>query len=85
MKITVDLIVLLDVAQNRLPHYHTSEEDLHRAKADRAKQRSAGFLICRIADSQVGSPAMGTAGLETRGTADLEVCATLNRSPPGDA
>jgi len=24
MKITVDLNVLLDVAQNRLPHYHAS-------------------------------------------------------------
>jgi len=26
MKVTVDLNVLLDVAQNRLPHYHASEE-----------------------------------------------------------
>lgn len=33
MKITVDLNVLLDVAQNRLPHYHSSEEVLHRARA----------------------------------------------------
>src|SRR5580658_7517879 len=33
MKITVDLNVLLDVAQNRLPHYHASEEVLHRARA----------------------------------------------------
>ena len=32
MKITVDLNVLLDVAQNRLPHYHASEEILHRAR-----------------------------------------------------
>ena len=32
MKITVDLNVLLDVAQNRLPHYHASEEVLHRAR-----------------------------------------------------
>jgi hypothetical protein len=33
MKITLDLNVLLDVAQNRLPHYHASEEVLHRARA----------------------------------------------------
>ncbi len=33
MKITLDLNVLLDVAQNRLPHYHPSEEVLHRARA----------------------------------------------------
>lgn len=32
MKITVDLNVLLDVAQNRLPHYHDSEEVLNRAR-----------------------------------------------------
>jgi predicted nucleic acid-binding protein len=32
MKVTVDLNVLLDVAQNRVPHYHASEEVLHRAR-----------------------------------------------------
>ena len=32
MKITVDLNVLLGVAQNRLPHYAASEEVLHRAR-----------------------------------------------------
>lgn len=32
MKITVDLNVLLDVAQNREPHYAASEEVLHRAR-----------------------------------------------------
>ncbi len=32
MKITVDLNVLLDVAQHRLPHYQASEEVLHRAR-----------------------------------------------------
>ena len=32
MKITVDLNVLLDVAQHRLPHYAASEEVLHRAR-----------------------------------------------------
>lgn len=32
MKVTVDLNVLLDVAQNRLPHYRASEEVLHRAR-----------------------------------------------------
>jgi len=33
MKITVDLNVLLDVAQNRLPHDHASEEVLPRARS----------------------------------------------------
>ena len=32
MKVTVDLNVLLDVAQNRLPHYQASEEVLRRAR-----------------------------------------------------
>ncbi|MGZ4960959.1 MAG: hypothetical protein ACXWDN_17895 [Limisphaerales bacterium] len=32
MKVTVDLNVLLDVAQHRLPHYQASEEVLHRAR-----------------------------------------------------
>jgi predicted nucleic acid-binding protein len=32
VKITVDLNVLLDVAQNRLPHYQASEEVLNRAR-----------------------------------------------------
>jgi hypothetical protein len=32
MKITVDLNVLLDVAQNRQPFYQASEEVLHRAR-----------------------------------------------------
>jgi predicted nucleic acid-binding protein len=32
VKITVDLNVLLDVAQHRLPHYAASEEVLHRAR-----------------------------------------------------
>jgi predicted nucleic acid-binding protein len=32
MKITVDLNVLLDVAQNRLPYYQASEEVLNRAR-----------------------------------------------------
>jgi predicted nucleic acid-binding protein len=32
MKVTVDLNVLLDVAQNRVPHYQASEEVLHRAR-----------------------------------------------------
>ena len=47
--------------------------------ADLPKQRSAGFQTCRAADFQVGSPALPPAGLETRETADLEVCATLTR------
>lgn len=32
MKVTVDLNGLLDVAQNRLPHYHASEEVVHRVR-----------------------------------------------------
>ena len=32
MKVTVDLNVLLDVAQNRLPRYHASEEVVHRVR-----------------------------------------------------
>jgi hypothetical protein len=40
--------------------------------------RSAGFQTCRIADFQVGVVfnVVRPAGLETRNTADLEVCAT---------
>jgi hypothetical protein len=41
--------------------------------------RSAGFQTCCIADFQVGK-ALGIrefTGLETRDTADLEVCATV--------
>jgi hypothetical protein len=37
-----------------------------------------GFQTCCIADFQVGSAALRPAGLETRDTADLEVCATLS-------
>jgi hypothetical protein len=33
----------------------------------------AGFQTCRIADFQIGGP---SAGWDTCGTADLEVCAT---------
>ena len=46
--------------------------------------RSAGFPTCRIADFQIGG-ACGvvlSAGLETRDTADLEVCATLVAALP---
>jgi hypothetical protein len=32
MKVTVALNARLDVAQNRLPHYHASEEVLHRVR-----------------------------------------------------
>ncbi len=40
--------------------------------------RSAGFQTCRIADFPIGDgdEVLGSAGLETRDTADLEVCAT---------
>jgi hypothetical protein len=46
--------------------------------ADLPILRGAGFQTCCIADFQVGSLASRPAGLETRDTADLEVCATLN-------
>jgi hypothetical protein len=49
--------------------------------ADLPGLRSAGFPTCCIADFQVGSPALWPAGLETRDTADLEVCATPNSYP----
>jgi hypothetical protein len=49
------------------------------SNADEPLCRSAGFQTCCAADFQVGSTALQPAGLETRGTADLEVCATLNR------
>jgi hypothetical protein len=39
----------------------------------------AGFQTCCVADFQVGITALPPAGLETRDTADLEVCATPNR------
>jgi hypothetical protein len=41
--------------------------------------RSAGFQTCCIADFQVGKVLENArpAGLETRDTADLEVCATV--------
>jgi hypothetical protein len=38
--------------------------------------RSAGFQTCCAADFQVGLTDLRPAGLETRDTADLEVCAT---------
>jgi hypothetical protein len=40
--------------------------------------RSAGFQTCCVADFQIGGLCddMRFAGLETRDTADLEVCAT---------
>jgi hypothetical protein len=47
-------------------------------KATTASLCSAGFQTCCIADFQVGrtSAIVQSAGLETRDTADLEVCAT---------
>jgi len=51
---------------------------------DSVKVCNAGFQTCRIADFQVGSVAWRLAGLETRATADLEVCATVKTvfTPP---
>jgi predicted nucleic acid-binding protein len=48
MKITVDLNVLLDVAQNRLPHYHASEEVLHRARAGEYETVLPGHAITTL-------------------------------------
>jgi len=48
MKITLDLNVLLDVAQNRLPHYHTSEEVLHRARAGEYEAVLPGHAITAL-------------------------------------
>jgi len=41
--------------------------------------RSAGFQTCRIADFQIGKSydLVQSADFETRDTADLEVCATV--------
>jgi len=49
--------------------------------ADLPGLRGAGFPTCCIAGFQAGSPALWPAGLETRDTADLEVCAAPNRYP----
>jgi hypothetical protein len=48
-----------------------------------AATRSAGFQTCRIADFRIGWAAeiVRRAGLETRDTADLEVCATAGAVP----
>jgi ATP-dependent helicase/nuclease subunit A len=43
--------------------------------------RGAGFQTCRAADFQVGTATVPAAGLETRDTADLEVCATVEGEP----
>jgi len=45
-------------------------------------RRSAGLQAGCIADFQVGMRDAAPAGLETRDTADWEVCATLNTCPP---
>jgi predicted nucleic acid-binding protein len=48
MKITVDLNVLLDVAQNRFPHYQASEEVLHRARAGEYEAVLPGHAITTL-------------------------------------
>src|SRR5688572_30983063 len=50
-----------------------------RKEATHERGCSAGFQTCCIADFQVGRVFWRSAGLETRDTADLEVCATLLR------
>ena len=49
----------------------------------RRPQSSAGFQTCCIADFQIGTRCelARFAGLETRDTADLEVCATAKAFP----
>ena len=48
MKIMVDLNVLLDVAQNRLPHYQASEEVLHRARTGEYEAVLPGHAITTL-------------------------------------
>jgi predicted nucleic acid-binding protein len=48
MKITVDLNVRLDVAQNRLPHYQASEEVLHRARGGEYEAVLPGHAITTL-------------------------------------
>ena len=48
MKITVDLNVLLDVAQSRLPHYHASEEVLRRARSGEYEAVLPGHAITTL-------------------------------------
>jgi hypothetical protein len=55
MKITLDLNVLLDVAQNRLPHYHASEEVLHRARAGEYAAVLPGHAITTLHYPLAGS------------------------------
>ena len=63
-----------------LPGYSCSYATFH----ELARRRSAGFQTCRIADFPIGGALRNrarciggrSAGLETRDTADLEVCAT---------
>jgi len=52
--------------------------------ANLPRLRSAGFQTGCIAGFQAGSATLLQAGLETRDTADLEVCATLNRYAVAD-
>jgi predicted nucleic acid-binding protein len=48
MKVTVDLNVLLDVAQNRLPHYHASEEVLHRVRRGEFAAVLPGYALTTL-------------------------------------
>lgn len=57
MRITVDLNVLLDVAQNRVPHYQASEEVLGRARRGEFEALIPGhavttlfYIIAKFAD-----------------------------------
>ena len=49
--------------------------------AARQRRTVAGFQTCRVADFPIGGALLRLAGLETRDTADLEVCATSVAAP----
>lgn len=48
MRIAVDLNVLLDVAQNRVPHYQTSEEVLARARRSEFEAVISGHAVTTL-------------------------------------
>src|SRR5438093_9718676 len=48
MRIAVDLNVLLDVAQNRVPHYQSSEEVLRRARRGEYEAVISGHAVTTL-------------------------------------
>lgn len=57
MRIAVDLNVLLDVAQNRVPHYQASEEVLARARRGDHEAVISGHAVTTLFSSLVVSAA----------------------------